>query len=98
MQLDDPLSTRFTDEQIALIVDRDPDRIATLTGRIGTAFLVDVSAIHRGSPIQTGRRYALFNYYYAFYDLVGRKEKFSPRLRPEMVKGVKGTLATSIEE
>ena len=99
MQLDDPLITRFTDEQIARIVDRDPDRVATLTGCAGTAFLIDVSAIHRGSPIQMGRRYALFNYYYAYFDLVGREEKFTPRLRPEMVEaGVKGSLATSIEE
>lgn len=91
MQLEAPLITRFTDEQIARIVDRAPDRVVTLTGRAGTALLVDVSTIHRGSPIQTGRRYALFNYYYAYYDLAGREEKFSPRLRPEMIgEGAKG--------
>ena len=64
---------------------KDPDRLITLSAPAGTMVLVDVSAIHRGSPVKVGRRYAMFNYYYPSYDLAGRLEKFLPRLTPNMV-------------
>jgi hypothetical protein len=85
LNLQNPLGTRFTDGQINTLLANDPDRLITLSAPAGTMVLVDVSAIHRGSPIEVGRRYAMFNYYYPSYDLTGRLEKFLPRLTPEMV-------------
>jgi hypothetical protein len=85
LNLQNPLGTRFTEEQINTLLAKDPDRLITLSAPAGTMVLVDVSAIHRGSPIQEGRRYVMFNYYYPSYDLAGRLEKFLPRLAPNMV-------------
>jgi hypothetical protein len=85
MNLDDYLNTRFTDSQVNRILKREPERLITFTAPAGTVLLVDTSAIHRGSPILAGRRYALFNYYYPYYDVEGRLEKFTPRLLPEML-------------
>jgi len=56
--------TRFTDEQIDQILKDEPDRLQTITGKKGTLILKDCSAIHRGSPLKSGIRYALTNYYF----------------------------------
>lgn len=84
MGLDSPLEVRFTEDQVNRLVHDEPSRLATLSAPAGTMILADTSTIHRGSPITNGRRYALFNYYYPSYDIKGRKEKFLPRLTPEM--------------
>jgi hypothetical protein len=86
MQTEDSLGTRFSDAQVSRLLAQQPERLITLAAPAGTAVLVDTSSIHRGSPIQQGRRYALFNYYYPYYDLDGRRAKFSPSLEPEMIK------------
>ena len=86
MGLTDAHSTRITEEQVNILLRDEPDRLKTLTAPAGTMVLVDVSSIHRGSPIRSGRRYAMFNYYYPTYDIAGRLEKFMPRLSPEMVR------------
>ena len=86
MQTEDSLGTRFSDEQVSSLLAQQPERLITLAAPAGTAVLVDTSTIHRGSPIQQGRRYALFNYYYPYYDRDGRRAKFSPSLEPEMIK------------
>ena len=80
------IRTRITEEQVNILLRDEPDRLKTLTAPAGTMVLVDVSSIHRGSPIRSGRRYAMFNYYYPTYDIAGRLEKFMPRLSPEMVR------------
>jgi hypothetical protein len=85
MLVQDPFNTRFTLDQVQRLIDNDPSRLVTLCAPAGTMILVDTSTIHRGSPIAKGRRYALFNYYYPSYDIKGRKEKFLPRLTPEMI-------------
>jgi hypothetical protein len=86
MQTEDSLGTRFSDEQVSLLLAQQPERLITLAAPAGTAVLVDTSTIHRGSPIQQGRRYALFNYYYPYYDIDGRRAKFAPTLEPELIK------------
>lgn len=85
MKLEDPLASRFTDANVDAIIARQPERLVTFSAKAGTVVLIDVSGIHRGSPIKEGRRYSLFNYYYPYYDMAGRKEKFTPNLSPEMV-------------
>lgn len=85
LNLEDPLKTRFTDTQIDILLTLDPSRLITLTAPAGTMVLLDVSAIHRGSPIRMGHRYSMFNYFYPSYDVAGRIEKFLPRLKPSMV-------------
>ena len=86
MQTEDSLGTRFSDAQVSRLLAQQQERLITLAAPAGTAVLVDTSSIHRGSPIQQGRRYALFNYYYPYYDMDGRRAKFSPSLEPEMIK------------
>jgi Phytanoyl-CoA dioxygenase (PhyH) len=85
MKLDDYLNTRFKEEQVNRILKDEPERLITFAAPAGTVLLVDTSTIHRGSPVESGRRYALFNYYYPYYDISGRLEKFSPRLEPKML-------------
>lgn len=55
---------RFTDQQVANILDRYPGLLSTLTASKGTLVLVDTRGIHRGQPLQEGVRYALTNYYW----------------------------------
>jgi len=56
--------TRFTDEQIEKILEREPSRLKTLTGKAGTLIVKDCCVIHRGSPLKMGKRYALTNYFF----------------------------------
>ena len=77
---------RFSDQQIEKILERDPSRLKTLTGKAGTLIIKDCSAIHRGSPLKTGKRYALTNYFFQTRK-IGPKliEHFSPLVSPEKV-------------
>ncbi len=45
------------------IIERNPERLETVTGKAGTIIITDTSGIHRGSTIKAGHRYALTNYY-----------------------------------
>ena len=86
MDLDDYSKTRFMDEQVKRITEASPERLITLNAPAGTVMLFDATIIHRGCPIRTGRRYALTNYYYPYYDIVGRLENFLPRLTSKIIK------------
>ena len=55
---------RVRDEQIAKLVDENPQRLITLTGLAGTLILANTTGLHRGMPIISGERYALTNYYF----------------------------------
>lgn len=57
-------NTRLTDQQIDALLRANPARLQTFVAPAGTMILFDSSTIHRGSPISTGTRYALTNYYY----------------------------------
>jgi len=83
-RLDRVPNSRISEAQIARLITSEPDRLRTLTASRGTVILFDSSAIHRGSPIRTGIRYALTNYYYR-PDQCGPllTEKFAPYARPE---------------
>ena len=49
-------NTRFSNEEIQKIKTK---KIKTILGTAGTLILVDTSLIHRGSPLLSGKRYAL---------------------------------------
>ena len=57
-------NVRYDDDQIDKIIQKNPDRLKTIEGNAGTVILKDCSAIHRGSPLKAGIRYALTNYYF----------------------------------
>ena len=81
-RLDAPPLTRISETQIARLLDAKRQRLKTFTAAAGTLILFDSSAVHRGSPIEQGVRYALTNYYYEPHQLTpGMAEKFAPLAR-----------------
>jgi len=69
---------RMTEEEIANFKSSNPSLISkTFTATKGSVILVDTSGIHRGTPIQTGERYALTNYFFPKHHYTNsQKEKF----------------------
>lgn len=79
--------TRFTDKQIEKILEREPSRLKTLTGKAGTLIVKDCSVIHRGSPLKMGKRYALTNYCFQKRRISSEViDHFSPIVSPKKVK------------
>ena len=58
------MQNRLSEDEIARILKKNPERLITYTAKQGTLILVDTSSIHRGMPIEIGTRYALTNYYF----------------------------------
>lgn len=56
--------SRFNDKVVDEIIKVNPSKHVVLTGKPGTLVLVDTRGIHRGSPIKSGVRYALTNYFF----------------------------------
>lgn len=81
-RLDAPPQTRISEAQIARLLGWNRTRLKTFTARAGTLILFDSSAVHRGSPIDKGVRYALTNYYYEPRQVSEAMiDKFSPLAR-----------------
>jgi hypothetical protein len=77
-------NSRITDDQADALVSAQPQRLNTFTAPAGTMILFDSSTIHRGSPIVSGTRYALTNYYYEPEHIVPVVvEKFAPYARAD---------------
>ena len=76
----DGSSTRIDNEKVALF---DKNRLETITGNAGTLILVDTSLIHRGKPLEDGKRYALTNYYYPYDKVDSMKNHFLPKINIE---------------
>ncbi len=77
-------NVRYDDGQIDKIIQKNPERLKTITGNAGTAILKDCSAIHRGSPLKEGARYALTNYYFYTRKINSKlHEHFAPVVAPE---------------
>lgn len=55
---------RSTDAIIDAIVAAEPGRLVSACGPAGSLVLVDTSGLHRGKPLNRGRRIALTNYFY----------------------------------
>jgi hypothetical protein len=68
-------NTRFSNEEI---LNLKPKKIDQILGSAGTLILVDTSIVHRGSPIKSGNRYALTNYYVPEDNYENLKKQFSP--------------------
>jgi len=74
-------NTRFSDNEIsALIKKSNVERLLTFSHKAGTLLIVDTSNLHRGSPIVSGNRYALTNYYYPIHQIENYKNHFVPML------------------
>lgn len=82
----DEMQSSFPHETVQKIIDADPSRFYTLTGKAGTMILVDSSVIHHGAPLKSGIRYALTNYFFEKTQLNSHLvEHFSPLVSPEKV-------------
>jgi hypothetical protein len=55
---------RFSENEISKYIKDFKTKIVDITGEKGTIVIVDTKGIHRGAPIEFGKRYAMFNYYY----------------------------------
>ena len=76
----------FNQEIVDKILKDEPDRFNTLTAKAGTVVLVDTSAIHRGTPLKTGVRYALTNYFFEKTQINQHLvDHFSPLVNPQKV-------------
>jgi hypothetical protein len=77
---------RYSDQQINKILNKNPERLHTITGKAGTMIIKDCSAIHRGSPLKSGIRYALTNYYFYRNQInTTLTKRFAPLASPEKV-------------
>jgi len=76
----------FPSDTVDKILNDDSTRLTTLTAKAGTVILVDTSAIHRGTPLKEGIRYALTNYFFEKTQIDSHLvEHFSPIVSPEKV-------------
>jgi ectoine hydroxylase-related dioxygenase (phytanoyl-CoA dioxygenase family) len=73
--------TRYKQAEINKLLKRKNYTIKTLTYKAGTLMIVDTSSIHRGSPLESGKRYALTNYYYPKKLISNYKNHFSPMIK-----------------
>lgn len=81
-----PNSHRFTEEHIRQVLEIKNTELVTFTAPKGTCILFNSFAIHRGSPIKAGERYALTNYYFPDYWINLHKDQFEKKFRlPEIV-------------
>ena len=58
----DQFQSRFTEEEIQRLIDKEPHRLKTFTAPAGSVILADTRGLHRGKPIKEGVRYAMTNY------------------------------------
>jgi hypothetical protein len=80
----DPRNSRLADDAAERVIASRPFLLKTLTAKAGTVVLINTSAIHRGSPIVSGRRYSLFNYVYPKFQVdADRMKIFHPCLTAE---------------
>ena len=73
---------RFTNEEINRIVKKKD--IIDFTGDAGTLILFNTSMLHRGSPIKSGIRYAMTNYFYPEGKIEENLNKFQKRISKKL--------------
>jgi hypothetical protein len=81
----------FDQNTVKQILEKEPERLHSLTGKAGTVVLVDTSCIHRGVPLKEGTRYALTNYFFEKKQINNHLvEHFAPLAFPEKIlkKGI----------
>jgi len=59
-----PGQYRFEDHEVNSYLDSSKRNVCDVLGSEGTLVLADTKALHRGKPIDTGVRYALFCYFW----------------------------------
>ena len=57
--------SRFTDDEITKLLEKNKERLETFTAKAGTLILVNTRGLHRGMPIENSSRYALTNYFWS---------------------------------
>ena len=72
--------TRYSSDDINNITDTNKTNIIKITGEAGNLLLVNTSLIHRGSPLKSGCRYAMTNYFYSKNKLQNYKNHFPKRI------------------
>lgn len=79
----DFFATRWDPETFSPFYEKTKAYLKIFLGRKGTVVLFDSSNIHSGLPIETGRRYAITNYYYEKSTNIKKiADKFSVGARP----------------
>lgn len=66
-------NNRYSPEEVDELIEKKGWKKKTFIGGSGMLILTDTRGLHRGKPIQKGKRYALTNYYIGEY----KKERFS---------------------
>jgi len=85
------MQCQFDQNTVKQILEKEPERLHSLTAKAGTVVLVDTSCIHRGIPLKEGTRYALTNYFFEKKQINNHLiEHFSPLVSPEKIlkKGI----------
>jgi ectoine hydroxylase-related dioxygenase (phytanoyl-CoA dioxygenase family) len=80
-----PQKTRFSNKLIKKKIKNKKLKLKTIVGKKGTLILVDTSCIHRGSPLKSGSRYAITNYYYPKNLKKLYKHQFSKMLKKTFI-------------
>jgi hypothetical protein len=80
-----PAETRFCNNFIEKKIKNKELKLKTIIGKKGTIILVDTSCIHRGSPIKSGTRCAITNYYYPKNLIETYKNQFSKMLKKNFI-------------
>ena len=77
---------RLSENEVKKIENKTGKKRKTIKGNRGTVILFNSSTIHRGSPIISGERYSLTNYYYpTTTSLNSLQEKFFPVLKKNKI-------------
>ena len=85
------MQCQFDQNTVKQILEKEPERLHSLTAKAGTVVLVDTSCIHRGIPLKEGTRYALTNYFFEKKQINNHLiEHFSPLVSPDKIlkKGI----------
>lgn len=85
------MQCQFDQNTVKQILEKEPERLHSLTAKAGTVVLVDTSCIHRGIPLKNGTRYALTNYFFEKKQINDHLiEHFSPLVSPDKIlkKGI----------
>jgi len=85
------MQCQFDQNTVKQILEKEPERLHSLTAKSGTVVLVDTSCIHRGIPLKEGTRYALTNYFFEKKQINNHLiEHFSPLVSPDKIlkKGI----------
>ena len=73
-------NTRFSDDDVKKIIEKNKFKVERITGKAGTLILVNTSLIHRGSPLKGGIRYAMTSYLYPKKKISEYKDHFPKRI------------------